>query len=183
MLKPILSSLGALALFAATAVEAKELAFTAALSGDKAPTVTGSKATGSARIVVDTETQTVDLTLDVVGLKIDDLWTKLVKGPMGPIHLHLYGSHDHADPNATVTLVFPTPYGPSYSATASGFRVVIRRFPYGQGALILKSETRFEEFVSSLQSGAVVLNIHTNADIAANFWSALLFLVCSCCGG
>ncbi|MDQ6942687.1 MAG: hypothetical protein M3169_09265, partial [Candidatus Eremiobacteraeota bacterium] len=46
--------------------------------------MTGSKATGHAKILVHTETQTVDVGLIVDGLKTDDLWTKLRNSPKGP---------------------------------------------------------------------------------------------------
>ena len=59
-----LVALASLALLAAPAT-AQELRFKASLAGDKAPTATGSKATGQALISVDTDHQTVDVTLDV----------------------------------------------------------------------------------------------------------------------
>jgi hypothetical protein len=111
-------TVAALVLLTAAPAPAKELQFTAALRGDRAPTTTGSKATGAARIVVDTDSQAVDMTLDA----------------------------------------FPAAYGPGYAATPQGFQVVM-----AAGAALLKSKTPFEDFVASLQHGAVVLNIHTNA--------------------
>lgn len=156
-------ALGLLALIAGGPAAAQDLMFKATLRGDQAPTVTGSKATGLAKIRVDVAAQTVDLSLDVAGLTTDDLWNQLKTAPIGPIHLHLYGTHNHADPNAQVTLVFPAPYGAAYSATPAGFKVVMVRFPYAQAAAILKSNVPFNDFVSSLESGAVVVNIHTNA--------------------
>jgi len=150
-------------LLAALAMEpaaAKELAFTARLSGDQAPTLKDSTATGQARLIVDTERQTVDLTLDVAGLTTDQLWDRLVAAPVGPIHLHLYG-HDHGGA-ASASLALPVPYGPSYSATAGGFRVVVKGYPYAAGATLVKSTVPFDAFVTSLRQGAIVLNIHTD---------------------
>jgi hypothetical protein len=154
--------LAVLAAFAAGPAQAKTLAFTAMLSGDKMPTMTGSKATGSARILVDTDAQTIDMTMDVKGLKVDDLWTSLVAAPVGPVHLHRYGSHDHADPNSSA-LILPFPYGPDYTPTADGFRLVVKAYPYAKGAATVKTTATFDDFVAALQGGGIVLNIHTNA--------------------
>ena len=148
------------ALLAASA-EAKELRFKASLAGDRAPTATGSRATGQALIAVDTDRQTVDLTLDVHGLSTDDLWASLLKTPMGPIHLHVYGGHDHSNPDSA-QLMFPAPYGPAYTGTSGGFHVSIKAEPYAEGAKRVNSQASFDEFVSSLQTGRIVINIHTN---------------------
>jgi hypothetical protein len=148
-------------LLAASPAAARELAFTAQLSGQTASTSTGSKATGQARILVDTEAKTVDVSLDVAGLKPDELRTTLVAKPIGPIHMHLYASRDHG-PSAGASLVLPLPYGPSYSATADGFQVRAKAMDYAHGASLVNGTASFDEFVAALQSGQVVLNIHTN---------------------
>ncbi|MGA0601643.1 CHRD domain-containing protein [Caulobacter sp. KR2-114] len=142
---------------------ARQLAFTATLDGQHAPTDTGSDATGQARIVVDTDTRTVDLTLDVQGIAIDELWSRLAASPMGPIHLHRYGSHDRSEA-ASVALVLPVPMGPAYSPTPHGFHVAMQAYPYAAGAALLKSGVSFDDFLASMQGGQVVLNIHTNAE-------------------
>lgn len=165
MLARVASVLGVMAVLAATPVSAKELAFTADLRGDAPSSITGSKATGHATILVHTETQTVDVVLNVDGLKIDDLWTKLRNSPKGPIHLHIYGSRDHSG-NAAAALIFPLPYGPSYVATEKGFKVDLKSAPYAAGAKLVQSDASFDEFVSSLQNGRLVLNVHTNANPA-----------------
>lgn len=160
----IASAFAALALVAAAVpAQAKELFFTATLSGDKVPTATGSKATGVARIRVDTEARTLDMTLDVKGLKVDDLWAKLVKAPIGPVHLHRYGTHEHPDPTSSA-LAFPFPYGPSYAPTADGFTVTAKAYRYDLSAASVKSEVSFDDFLASMEHGDVVLNIHTNAN-------------------
>ena len=150
-----------IAVLAAAPAQAKELKFTAALGGDRAPTMTGSKATGQALILVDTDRQTVGMTLDVKGLGIDSLWTNLLKTPMGPIHLHVYGGHDHSDPDSA-QLMFPAPYGPGYAKTAAGFRVEMKDVAYDTGAKLVNSRASFDEFVGALGAGRIVLNIHTN---------------------
>lgn len=163
--RPLFPALGALAcvaamLTAAPAV-AKDLRFSAVLSGNTMSTMTGSKATGEATISVNTDAQTVNISLDVVGLKTEDLWTNLAPTPMGAIHLHIYGGHDHSA-SADSALLFPLPLGPTYVATAKGFRVEIKDAPYGPNAKAVNSKASFDEFVSSLQSGRIVMNIHTN---------------------
>ncbi len=165
MIRRVASLLGAIAVLAATPVSAKELAFTADLRGDAPSSMTGSKATAHAKILVHTDTQTVDVLLNVDGLKIDELWTKLRNSPKGPIHLHIYGSHDHSG-NAGAALIFPLPYGPNYVATARGFSVDLKGAPYAAGAKLVDSDASFDDFVSSLQNGRLVLNIHTNANPA-----------------
>jgi len=150
------------ALAIAAPAAAEQVRFEAALRGDAVPTDTGSKATGRAAIMVDTELQTVDLVLDVTGMKTTDLWAQLKARPVGPIHLHMYGSHDHSNPDAS-ELVLPTAFGPTYADTATGFRVTIRAFPYAEAQRILESKTGFDHFLHAMRSGAVRLNIHTNA--------------------
>jgi hypothetical protein len=151
----------ALALCAHPAL-AKEIRFKAVLSGDKTPTVTGSKATGQALIMVDTDKQAVSVSLDVKGLAVDALSSNLRKAPMGPIHLHVYAGHDHGA-SQDAALLFPLPYGPSYAPTADGFRVTVRDQAFAPAAQLVRSKATFDEFVAALQAGRIVLNIHTNA--------------------
>jgi hypothetical protein len=141
---------------------AKELAFKASLSGAAPSTTTGSKATGEAKIRVNTDTQTVDVALNVEGLKIEDLWTNLLHSPMGAIHLHVYGSKDHGG-GSDSALMFPLPFGPNYVATPKGFKVEMKAEPYAQGAKLVNSKASFDEFVAALAGGRIVVNIHTNA--------------------
>lgn len=150
-----------LALLAAAPAQAKILKFTAALSGDKQPTMTGSKATGQAVILVDTDKQTVGVDLDVQGLTIEKLSTGLRGAPMGPIHLHIYGGHSHGA-NDDAALVFPLPFGPTYAPTAAGFKVTAPGAVYATQAKLVNTQATFDQFVASMQSGRIVLNIHTN---------------------
>ena len=59
-------------------------------------------------------------------------------------------------------LVFPVPYDETYTPTAKGFRVRMRAMPYAKGAAIVATKASFAEFVAALQTGKVVLNVHTN---------------------
>ena len=146
---------------AATAVQAKTITYTSSLDGAAVTSATGSKATAKATMTVDTATQQVSLQLDVVGIALDKLRAGLVKAPVGPIHLHIYAGHDHA--HADAELLLPVPYGPNYAATARGFSVKVSGYPYATGAAVLKSDVAFDRFLADLDSGDVVLNIHTEA--------------------
>ncbi|MBS0296539.1 MAG: CHRD domain-containing protein [Proteobacteria bacterium] len=140
---------------------AERLIFTSELNGAGASTATPSKAQGRARIVVDTDAQTVDMELVVRGLKTDELWTTLVKAPIGPVHLHVYGHGSHDPDNSA--LAFPFPYGASYAPTAEGFKVEAKGYRYDLSAASVGSKASFDEFVHSMRAGDVALNIHTNA--------------------
>jgi len=142
--------------------EDRVVVFSTSLRGDTEPTNTGSKATGQARIAVNLGSNIVDLDLTVSGITLDQLWDNLVKAPIGPIHFHHYGSHDHGA-DAGVTLILPVPYGPDYSATRDGFKVSMTAFPYARGAALLRSGATFDDFVSSMENGMVVLNVHSDA--------------------
>ena len=154
------AAFGVAAVLIAGPAMAKELKFSAALSGNSMSTMTGSKATGQAKILVNTDTQTVDVALNVEGLA-EDLWTNLAKSPMGAIHLHIYGGHDHSAA-ADSALLFPLPMGPTYSPTAKGFKVEMKAEPYAEGAKLVNSKASFDEFVASLQAGRIVHRHHTN---------------------
>ncbi len=146
----LLSLLAASPAFAATKV------FTARLSGDVDTSKTGSKATGTAHIVVDTDKKTVNMTMDFTGMKIADLSDGLIARPVGPIHLHNYL------PGGDVVLLLPAPFGPGYADTPKGFSVTVKDMPYAAGAGILKSTLSFDDFLAAMASGAVVLNVHTD---------------------
>lgn len=147
---------------ATAAPPAHDVAYHAVLRGDTASTSTGSKATGEAHVTVDPVAQTIDFTLNVTGITIDQLWDTLVAAPIGPIHFHIYASHDHSASD-TSALLLPAPFGPSYVPTADGFTVTVKDYPYAQGAALLQSDRSFADFVAALDNGAVVLNIHTDA--------------------
>jgi hypothetical protein len=161
MIRRTAMALAVIVALASHAAQAKELAFKANLSGVAASSMTGSKATGQAKILVNTDTQTVDVALNVEGLKIEDLWTNLLHSPMGAIHLHVYGSQNHGG-GADSALMFPLPYGPNYAATPKGFKVEMQAEPYAVGAKLVNSKATFDEFVAALSGGRIVVNIHTN---------------------
>lgn len=144
------------AAFAATPALAAPKSFTATLSGPVDTSDTKSSATGTGVITVDTDKQTVDMTIDVVGLKTADLWAKLVEAPVGPIHHHNYKA------DGVVDLVLPAPFGAAYKDTPKGFSVTMKGYAYEEGAKLLKSDLSFDDFMKAMAGGQVVLNVHTN---------------------
>lgn len=155
----ILSGLAAVTLAAAAApAQAEMLVFQTKLDGMYGDGATGSPATGTARIRVDTERQRVSVDLTVDGITVDALWDKLVTAPVGPVHFHKYASPASKDS----VLVLPVPYGAHYRATASGLRVTMDDYDYVAGAKLLGSTLTFDEFVSAMRSGLVILNVHTD---------------------
>ena len=145
----------ALFVFAAQPAFCADLAFLAALRGNAEPTNTGSTAQGDAAIVVHTDKQTLDVTLSVSGIKFADFWMHLAHAPMGPIHFHHYAA------NGDVTLLVPFPMGPSYNETGDGFSLKVKDYPYADGAKILQATVSFDDFVTAMKTGAIVMNIHT----------------------
>ena len=129
--------------------------FLAFLHGDSPTTNTGSSAQGEAKLVVHGDRQSVDLTLTVHGLTINDFASHLAHAPVGPVHLHIYAANGDSE------LLLPFPMGPSYAATGDGFMLTVTNYPYADGAKIIASKIGFDDFVKALQAGAVVLNIHT----------------------
>ncbi|HEX8232420.1 MAG TPA: CHRD domain-containing protein [Caulobacteraceae bacterium] len=143
----------------ATPLRAEILSFDAALDGKYGSAPTGSKATGAAKIKVDTERQRVSVDLTVEGITTEALWDKLVAAPIGPIHLHKYAT----PAGGASVLVVPLPYGADYHATARGMHVTATDMDYAAGARLVNSTLSFEDFVSALREGLIVLNIHTDA--------------------
>jgi len=141
----------------ATPAAAAELTYTAALDGVTAPTTTGSTATGSATVRVNTDAQTVSVQMQIRGITQDQLWDHVIHSGMGPVHLHLYAA------NGDISLLVPFPYGSAYAATADGFTLSVDDYSYAQGAAVLRSDMSFETFVATLGSDFVYLNIHTDA--------------------
>jgi hypothetical protein len=141
----------------ATPAAAAELTYTAALDGVTAPANTGSLATGTARVSVDTDAQTVSVAMTISGVTLDDLWDHVIHAGMGPVHLHLYAA------NGDISLLVPFPYGANYAATADGFTLTVEDYSYAEGAALLQSDMSFETFVATLGSDFVYLNIHTDA--------------------
>ncbi len=150
--------LGLAAGLGAAPAQAEILTFRAELDGKYGDAPTGSDATGKARIKVDTRRRLVSVDMDVAGIGIEALWDKLVAAPIGPIHFHKYATPTGGDS----VLVLPVPYGAGYQATKRGLRVSVKDYDYEAGAKLLKSTLTFEDFVTAMRSGLVILNVHTD---------------------
>jgi CHRD domain len=162
VLRQTLLALITSAALSASPVNAKITEYRADLNGQSPTISTGSSARANARISVDTAKKTVAIRLNVTGLSVDSLWDKLVKAPIGPIHLHQYANGNLADAGSS-ELAFPLPYGPSYKATSTGFRVRTGMLDYAKAVAPLGQSISFEAFIAALEKGTVVLNIHTDA--------------------
>ena len=162
LLVPSILSVASCALFCADSAQAKPVDYIATLSGQSATIRTGSSARGTATISVDMAAKTVAIRLNITGMAIEALWDKLVKAPIGPIHLHQYANGNLADAGAS-ELAFPLPYGKSYKPTSKGFRVTTGALPYAKAVAPLGQQASFETFVAALEKGTVVLNVHTDA--------------------
>ncbi|MBL8536643.1 MAG: CHRD domain-containing protein [Hyphomonadaceae bacterium] len=154
MLRKIIMALALTACAGQT--HAVELRYMASLSGDQYPTETGSAATGTATLVVDPATQTIDAVIRIDGIRFEQLAHHLAHSAVGPMHLHRYQGDD-------VSLILPFPLNASYAETATGFTVTMNDVPYQDAAAIVHSELSFEQFVGALSTDPIYLNIHTNA--------------------
>ena len=140
--------------------QAEILRFRAVLGGAAGSVVTDSKATGTMAMVVDTDVRRVSVNLSVDGISLDALSHAFVARPIGPVHLHQYGSHEHH--GTDVALVLPFPYGPSYRTTARGFSMVLTDHDYTAGSKLVGGTIAFDDFVAALKGGRVVVNVHTD---------------------
>lgn len=139
----------------AAPAQAEVLKFHADLDGKYGSEPTGSPATGHAKVRVDTVTRRVSVDLHVAGITVDQLWTKLVQRPIGPIHFHNYTGSASA-------LALPLPYGAAYHPKPNGIHVVMKDFDYASDAALVNSKLTFDDFVDGIRKGLIVLNIHTN---------------------
>jgi hypothetical protein len=142
--------------------DANKALFRATLRGDAPPADTGSKAIGRAQVALDMSAESVDLELRVSGITLAQLWDQLKARPIGPVHIHHYGSMAHMN-DASASLVLPVPFGPDYAPTPTGFAVSMKAFPYAKGAALLGSQVSFGDFVAQMRAGLLALNVHTNA--------------------
>src|SRR4051794_25761870 len=156
--RTMLAVLALVAVAAPVPASAKILKFHAALDGKYGTDPTGSAATGRAAIRGYTVTRWVTVDLKVQGITIENLWDKLVAAPIGPIHFHKYATAAGGDS----VLALPLPYGANYHAKPDGLRVTMKDYDYVTGAALLKSTLSFDDFVAGMQSGLIVLNVHTD---------------------
>jgi hypothetical protein len=150
----IFAAVAALSACASMQAPSTQIHYAATLAGNQYPTTTGSAATGTARIDVDTATQTVDARIEIHGLRMSALSAHLAHSAMGPMHLHRYQGDD-------VTLILPFPMGSTYAETADGFTVTVSRYAYADGAAIVQSGLSFDQFLAALDHDPIFLNIHS----------------------
>lgn len=143
---------------ASASAQATTLTYDVTLDGKHGSAPTGSPASGKARIAIDTDRQTISVDLVVEGISPEALWDRLVAAPIGPIHLHKYATVA----GGPSVLVVPVPYGPSYKAQTNGMRITMTDYQYAAGAALVNSTLSFPDFVTALNEGLVVLNIHTD---------------------
>lgn len=155
MLRNLAAAAAFVALAAAPAA-AEQISYAATLNGVTEPSNTGSSATGTATITVDTATQTIDARIEIHGLRTDRLAQHLSHSRMGPMHLHRYQGDD-------VTLIMPFPFDDTYAATADGFTVTVSDFPYAEAAQRTGSRLDFAAFLAALAGDPIYLNVHTEA--------------------
>jgi len=154
----IFSTIGSAPISATTTSLRSAFVYRASLSGEAADPATPSAATGRARVSIDVRQKRVSLFLAIKGIRIGDLRADLLRSRMGPIHLHQYIKRGDG---TEVVLVLPVPYGKAYRATRDGFTVRLESVDYAEGAKLLASTISFDDFVLAMNSGNVLLNIHT----------------------
>ncbi len=151
------SSALALCLTASTAF-AGTFNFDAILSGGQEVPAVSTTAAGFGTLSVDEMAETLDFMLEVVGINLDGLLDALVAAPVGPIHLHA-GTAGNNGP-----VVVPFAFDPNtYFDTSAGFEVKVEDFAYADAAAISGTGLGFDEFLASLNSEAIYINVHTDA--------------------
>ena len=153
------NSLAVLALFAGTTVaQAATFEFTADLDSGQSTTTSTSTATGSASISVDDVAQTIDFSLVVNGITIDDLWDDLVAAPVGPVHIH------DGVAGATGAIAIPFPFNSTYQSILGGFTINSVGLDYDQATDLAGFDEDFDDFLAGLMGGEYYINVHTDVD-------------------
>lgn len=150
-------AIAAIAVLALSAVSARAaiIEFAADLDGSQEVPPVATDATGEASIFVDTDLETIDFVLNVIGLSLDDLFD--VGGGLGPIHFH------NAPPGSNGPIVIPFPVGASFSDTADGFQVNVSGLSFADAVALSGSMLTFEQFVAAMIAGDFYVNVHTDA--------------------
>lgn len=149
-------AIAAIAVSALSAVSARAavIEFTASPDGSQEVPPVITDATGEASIFVDTNLETIDFVLSVVGLSLDDL---IDVGPgLGPVHFH------NAPAGANGPIVIPFPFGGSFSDTTDGFQVNVSGLSFTDAVAMSGSMLTFEQFVAAMLAGDFYVNVHTD---------------------
>ena len=118
-------------------------------------------ATGTAIFTTDEATQTLDFTLDVVGIELDQLWDTLVAAPVGPIHLH----NGPAGVNGPIVIPFPLPFDAAeggYEDTDDGFRLAVEDYAFSDAIALSGVDVAFDDFLGALSAGNYYINVHSD---------------------
>lgn len=157
MLKTTLTA-AAVVLGCAVPSFAASLTFTADLSGDQEVPPVVTDAFGSATLTVDDVAETLDFSLFVTGLSLDDLLDSLVASPLGPVHIH------DGDVGVNGPVVVPFTFGgPAYQDTADGFSLTVTDLAFSAAAGISGTALSFDDFLAELTAEGLYINIHTDA--------------------
>jgi hypothetical protein len=118
------------------------------------PAPNDSAALGAGLVNVDLRTRTIDVSLTVLGISLDDLNDGLVAAPVGPVHLH------RAPAGVNGPIVVPFGFGDNYTSigTDLGFELVANDLVADD--FIGRT---FHQLVRDLNNGDIYFNVHTDA--------------------
>ncbi len=158
MLTKTMTAVGAALAMTAIPASAEILNYTSSLDGlQEVPSVT-TDAAGTATLSVDTETETLDFSLTVIGLTLEQLSDGLVAAPVGPIHFH------DAPRGANGPIVIPFPFATGYAATADGFTLTVSNYAYADAIALSGATDSFAEFVAGLNAESYYINVHSDTN-------------------
>ncbi|MEJ6388473.1 CHRD domain-containing protein [Gymnodinialimonas ulvae] len=118
------------------------------------PAPNDSPALGAGVINVDYRARSIDVSLTVLGISLDDLNDGLVAAPVGPVHLH------RAPVGVNGPIVVPFGFGDNYTSigTDLGFELVANDLTADD----FLGRT-FHQLVRDLNAGDIYFNVHTDA--------------------
>ncbi|MEL6522096.1 MAG: CHRD domain-containing protein [Pseudomonadota bacterium] len=138
--------------------EAAVFSFTSTLSGDQEVPPVSTDASGTAKLTVDDEAETLDFSLQIIGFGTDDLFDALVAAPVGPVHLH------NAPAGSNGPIVVPFAFDPStYVDTTEGFDLSVTDYAFADAAALAGSDLSFDAFLAGLLGSEFYINVHTDA--------------------
>lgn len=158
-IKTFLAAACAVTLISAAPVMASQLShYTAYLDGSQQVPANESKATGKAKLTVNSHDQTLSFRLSVMGIHTSDLYDTLVSSLLGPLHLH------EAAVGLNGAISIPFAFNTTdYVDTEKGFELRVKNYAYSDALSLLGSTQSFTDFVAGLNEGGVYVNVHTDA--------------------
>lgn len=149
-----------------TAAHASTLTFEGILNGAQEVAGAGptsvlapndSAAVGAGIVTVDTLARTIDVSLTVVGLSLDDLNDGLVASPVGPVHLH------NAPVGINGPIAIPFPFGaPLYQSIGTDLGFTVNATGLTEANIILAGLS-FDGLLAELNAGNIYFNVHSDA--------------------